>query len=289
MDSSRLPSLTALRAFDAVARGGGFSAAARALNVTHAAVAQQVRALERDLGVTLLYREGRGLALTDDGETLAGALRDSFAQIAAAVAQITGPALNRPLRITMTPSFASQWLMPRLRGFWAAHPDVPLTLHPDKRLIDLHREGMDLAIRFGDGHWPGLNVDLLTPAAYAVVAAPALLQGRTTLTRDEMRDLPWVIEEDWPEQTLWLRRFGIDPDGLTGLRVPTEELALEAARQGFGLHLELPALIEDDLARGRLIKVYQGDAEGLGYFLVTRPGPVKPALRLFARWLRSVA
>ncbi len=289
MDPARLPSLTALRAFDAVARGGGFSAAARTLNVTHAAVAQQVRALERDLGVTLLYREGRGLALTDDGATLANALRESFAQIAAAVAQITGPAQNRPLRITMTPSFASQWLMPRLRGFWAAHPDVPLTLHPDKRLIDLHREGMDLAIRFGDGHWPGLTVDLLTPAAYAVVAAPALLNGRTRLTRDDMRAMPWVIEDDWPEQTLWLRRFGIDPDGLTGLRVPTEELALEAARQGFGLHLELPALIEDDLARGRLVKVHQGDAEGLGYFLVTRPGPVKPALRLFTRWLRSVA
>jgi LysR family glycine cleavage system transcriptional activator len=289
MDTSRLPSLTALRAFDAVARGGGFSAAARALNVTHAAVAQQVRGLERDLGVTLLYRQGRGLALTDEGETLATALKEGFAQIAAAVAQITGPAQNRPLRVTMTPSFASQWLMPRLQGFWAAHPDVPLTLHPDKRLVDLHREGMDLAIRFGDGHWPGLTVDLLTPAAYAVVAAPALLNGRTQLTRDDMRAMPWVIEDDWPEQTLWLRRFGIDPDGLTGLRVPTEELALEAARQGFGLHLELPALIEDDLARGRLVKVHQGDAEGLGYFLVTRPGPVKPALRLFTRWLRSVA
>jgi LysR family glycine cleavage system transcriptional activator len=289
MDTLRLPSLTALRAFDAVARGGGFSAAARALNVTHAAIAQQVRALERDLGVALLYREGRGLALTEDGETLAAALRDSFAQIAAAVTQITGPAQSRPLRITMTPSFASQWLMPRLRGFWSAHPDLPLTLHPDKRIVDLHRDGMDLAIRFGDGHWPGHDVTLLAPAAYAVVAAPSLLQGRTRLTRDDMRALPWVIEDDWPEQTLWLRRFGIDPDTVQGPRLPTEELALEAARQGYGLHLELPALIEDDLARGRLVTVHQGESEGLGYFLVTRPGPVKPALRLFTRWLRSVA
>jgi LysR family glycine cleavage system transcriptional activator len=104
-----------------------------------------------------------------------------------------------------------------------------------------------------------------------------------------MRALPWVIEEDWPEQTLWLRRFGIDPDTVTATRVPTEELALEAARQGYGLHLELPALIEDDLARGRLVTVHDGDPAGLGYFLVTRPGPVKPALRLFTRWLKSVA
>jgi len=289
MDPTRLPSLTALRAFDAVARDGGFSAAARALNVTHAAIAQQVRALERDLGVPLLYRQGRGLTLTEEGETLAAALRDGLGQIAAAVAQITGPAQTRPLRVTMTPSFASQWLMPRLRGFWSAHPDVPLTLHPDNRVIDLHREGMDLAIRFGDGNWPGLEVTLLAPAAYAIVAAPSLIAGRDSLTRDDLRTLPWVIEEDWPEQTLWLRRFGIDPDGLTGLRVPTEELALEAARQGFGLHLELPALIEDDLARGRLVTVHQGTPEGLGYFLVTRPGPAKPALRLFTRWLRSVA
>jgi LysR family glycine cleavage system transcriptional activator len=289
MDPLPLPSLTALRAFDAVARGGGFSQAARTLNVTHAAIAQQVRALERDLGVTLLYRQGRGLALTEDGETLATALRDGFGQIAAGVARITGPAQSRPLRVTMTPSFASQWLMPRLRGFWTAHPDVPLTLHPDKRLIDLQRDGMDLAIRFGDGNWPGLTVDLLAPASYAIVAAPSLVPDPARLTRADLGTLPWVIEDDWPEQTLWLRRFGIDPDSVTAMRVPTEELALEAARQGFGLHLELPALIEDDLARGRLVKVHDGDPAGLGYFLVTRPGPTRPALRQLMRWLKSVA
>jgi LysR family glycine cleavage system transcriptional activator len=289
MEQRDLPSLTALRAFDAVARGGGFSAAARALNVTHAAIAQQVRSLERDLGVPLLYRQGRGLTLTDDGTLLAAALRDGFGQIAAAISQITAPARSRPLRITMTPSFASQWLMPRLRSFWAAHPDLPLSLHPDKKVIDLHRDGMDLAIRFGDGQWPGLSVDLLTPAAYAVVAAPSLLGSRRRLDRDAMRALPWIIEDDWPEQSLWMRRFGIDPDTVTAMRIPTEELALEAARQGYGLHLELPALIEDDLARGRLVTVHDGDPAGLGYFLVTRPGPVKPALRLFTRWLKSVA
>ncbi len=288
MTTAHLPSLTALRAFDAAARTGSFSAAARDLNVTHAAVAQQVRALERELGVALAYRDGRGLALTSEGKILATGLRDGFGAIAAALTQITADTSNRPLRITMTPSFASQWLMPRLGGFWTKHPDVPLTLHPDKRIVDLHREGMDLAIRFGDGHWPGVTAELLTPAATVVVAAPALLAGRTRLTLAQMSALPWVIEDEWPEQHAWMRRIGIDPDHVTGPHVPTEELALEAARQGYGLHVELPALIEKDLASGRLVVVHDGNDGGLGYFLVTRPGPVKPALRLFMRWLRSV-
>ncbi len=288
MPIPQLPSLTALRAFDAAAQTGSFSAAARALNVTHAAVAQQVRALEKELGVELAYRDGRGLSLTGEGVTLANALRDSFGTIAAAVAQISGDTKSRPLRITMTPSFASQWLMPRLGAFWAKHPDIPLTLHPDKRIIDLHREGMDLAIRFGDGNWPGLSVELLTPAAYAVVGAPSLVGDAAWMTADQMVALPWVIEDEWPEQHAWMRKIGIDPDHVTGPHVPTEELALEAARRGYGLHLELPALIEDDLASGRLLIVHDRDDGGLGYFMVTRPGPVKPALRLFMRWLKSV-
>jgi len=145
------------------------------LNLTHAAVAQQVRALEKGLGVELPYRDGRGLCLTGEGVILANTLRDSFDAITAVVTQITSDTRSRPLRITMTPSFASQWLTSRLGAFGAKHPDIPLTLHPDKRIIDLHGKGMDLAIRFGNGNWSGLSVELLTPAAYAVVGAPSLV------------------------------------------------------------------------------------------------------------------
>jgi LysR family glycine cleavage system transcriptional activator len=288
MSAIQLPSLTALRAFDAAAQSGSFSAAARTLNVTHAAIAQQVRGLEKELGVDLAIRAGRGLALTREGQILATALREGFGGIAAALAQIRTDTQSGPLRITMTPSFASQWLMPRLGAFWAKHPDVPLTLHPDKRVIDLHREGMDLAIRFGDGHWPGVAAELLTSARHVVVASPRLVGSAAQLTPAQMVALPWVIEDEWPEQLAWMRKIGIDPDLVTGPHLPTEELALEAARQGYGLFVEHPALIEKDLASGRLVVVHQDDDGGLGYYLVTRPGRVNPALRLFTRWLKSV-
>jgi len=284
-----MPPLAALRAFEAAARNLSFSGAARDLNVTHAAIAQQVRALERHLSLPLIYREGRGLALTAAGVTLASALRDGFGTISAAVLNLTLQRAGQPLRITITPSFAAQWLMPRLGAFWAHHADIPLSLHPDRRIFDLRHEQMDLGIRFGDGKWPGLDAELLTPAQYTVVAAPQLLGGRNGLSIAEMTLMPWVMEEDWPEQRTWLMSIGIDPAQLRATRVPTEELALSAARQGYGLHVENIALVEEELASGRLCTVYRAPLSDLGYYLVTVPGPIRPALRIFIRWLKSVA
>lgn len=285
----RLPSLTALRAFEAAARTGGFSAAGRELNVTHAAVAQQVRGLEAQLGLPLILREGRGLKLTDEGRRLAVALAEGFGTIAAAIAELMEAEGTRPLRISVTHSFAAQWLMPRLGGFWAKHPEIALSLHPDNRVVDLAAERMDLAVRCGRGDWPGLDVELLTPAHFAVVGAPSLLGDAQSLTPDEMARFPWVIESGWPEQLAWLRALGIDPDAIETHEVPTEDLALSAARQGYGLHVELSTLLEDELAAGRLRAVHRAGAEdAMSYWLVTRPGARKPALRTFMRWLKSV-
>jgi LysR family glycine cleavage system transcriptional activator len=285
-----LPPLTALRAFEAAARLGGFSAAGRELNVTHAAVAQQVRALEAHLGLTLFVREGRGLRLTDEGARLATALAQGFATIASAIAELTEADRARPLRISVTHSFATQWLMPRLGGFWAKHPEIALSLHPDNRVVDLAAERMDLAIRCGYGGWPGVEAELLTPTHFTVVGAPALLGEATALTPAEMARYPWVIESGWPEQLAWLRSLGIDPECLETHEVPTEDLALSAARQGYGLHVELSTLLDEEVASGRLRAVYASRAgEGMSYWLVTRPGPKKPALKTLLRWLKSVA
>ncbi len=281
------PSLTSLRAFDAAARLGGFSAASRELNVTHAAVAQQVRGLEAALGVSLLERSGRGLALTLEGERLSAALTASFEGIAAAVAEVRAGEDGRPLRVTLTPAFASQWLVPRLGRFWARHPEVPISLHPDRQVVDLTRARMDLAIRLGEGQWPGVESELLVPAAYTVVAAPTLLDGQTRLTPAEMANLPWIFEEGSYEERAWLRRIGLDPDRLRATTMPTEELALSAARSGYGLYVELLALLGDDLASGRLRSVYAATDPRFGFWLVRRPGPVRPALRHFMRWLRA--
>ncbi len=287
IDWRSFPSLTSLRAFEAAARLQSFTLAAKQLNVTHAAVAQQVRGLEDHLGRELIYRDGRGLALTAEGAKLSGALAEGFRTIALGLAETraTGPAA--PLRVTLTPAFAAQWLMPRLKGFWSAHPEVPISLHPDKKVVDLRREGIDLGIRFGNGRWPGLDVELLTAADYVIVGAPALLQGRKNLTNAELSALPWVIEQDWPEALTWLRSFGLQPDVLNIAYIPTEELALSAARQGYGLHVEAAALLEQDVARGTLEIVGQVRDDSLAYYMVTRPGPKRPELRIFTRWLKA--
>ena len=289
MDWRNIPSLPALRAFEAAARTGSLSEAARELNVTHAAIAQHLRTVEKHLGLTLMQREGRGMVLTEMGRKLSLPLTEAFGKIADAVDAVTTADAQRPLCVTLTPTFASKWLMPRLGAFWKSHPDIPLALHPDRRSIDLVREGMDLAIRFGMGVWPGLDAELLLPANFSVVGAPSLLGDRTRLTPEEMTAFPWIIEEEWPEQFVWMRNIGIDVDRIESKPVPTEELALSAARQGYGLHVELSALIDEDLAAGLLRAVFDQCSADLGYYLVTRPGHAKPALRTFTRWLKSVA
>ena len=287
VDWKTFPSLTALRAFEAAARLQNFSRAARDLNVTHAAIAQQVRALEVDLGRELIYRQGRGLALTPEGAKLAQALTDGFHGIEVAVNDLRGADPNAPLRVTLTPAFAAQWLIPRLGAFWKAHPEIGLSLHPEHRVTDLRRDGLDLAIRFGDGKWPGVEAEFLTSAHYIIVAAPSLLRGRKNLTAAEMSAMPWVIEPDWPEALVWLRSFGLKPDAMNITYIPTEELALSAARQGLGLHVEAAALMEKDLENGSLIAVGEIRDERLAYYLVTRPGPKRAELKTFIKWLKA--
>ena len=287
LDWRSFPSLTSLRAFEAAARRQGFSQAARELNVTHAAVAQQVRGLEEFLGKELIYREGRGLALTAEGARLALGLAEGFRTISAALEEIKARSPGAPVRVSLTPAFAAQWLMPRLKGFWSAHPDVPISLHPEKRVIDLRRENIDLGIRFGNGIWPGLDVEFLTAAHYVIVAAPSLLEGHEELSTAALSAMPWVIEQDWPEALTWLRSFGLRPDAMNISYIPTEELALSAARQGYGLHVEAAALVEQDVESGALQVVGSIKDDSLAYYLVSRPGPKRPELQTFIKWLKA--
>lgn len=284
-----LPPLSALRAFAAVAELGGFSQAARALNVTHAAVAQQVRALEALMDTPLVARDGRGMALTAEGQQLAQALADGFGTIASGVAALRAGGSDRPVRITLTASFASQWLMPRLKDFWDLHPDIALSLHPDARVSDLRRDGMDLGIRYGNGDWPGVIARFLAPARMAIAAAPDLLDGRENLSTAEMQEMEWILARDWPEQENYLRSLGLDPRTLSRTDFVNEELSLAAARQGLGLVVESLALMEDDLEEGRLILLHDSKDRLPAYFIVTSPGPHRAATRAFLKWLESAA
>jgi LysR family transcriptional regulator, glycine cleavage system transcriptional activator len=281
------PSLPGLRSFEAAARLGGFSAAARALNVTHAAVSQQVRALEREIGESLAVREGRALRLTEKGEALAAELTRAFVAIQSAT-ETARARSDRPVAITLSPSFAANWLMPRLGRFWRAHPDIQLSLQPDHRVTDLAREGFDLGIRFGRGKWPGVEARHLAPAHYVIVVAPELLGGRTALNREELAAMTWVLEPDWPEHRHWLSaQTGLDVATLKIQEFATDELALGAARQALGLHVSSYALVEDDLRAGRLCIAFAAKDDDLAYHVVTTPGPQRPQARIFLRWLMA--
>ncbi|QYK41961.1 MAG: LysR family transcriptional regulator [Paracoccaceae bacterium] len=288
IDWRHLPPLTALRAFQAVAQSGGFSAAARILNVTHAAVAQQVRALEDHLAVPLVLREGRRMALTADGARLAQALEEGFGAIQSAVEGLRAGGADRPVRITLTTAFAAQWLMPRLRDFWALHPDIGLSLHPDNRVVDLRRDGMDLGIRYGQGNWPGVTARYLAAARLVVAAAPAVV-GEVPIGQDRLADMDWILSRGWLEQDDYLRSLGLEPALLSATEISDESLALAAARQGLGLVVESAALVEDDVREGRLVLVHESRDRLPAYFVVTPPGPPRAPARAFLAWLSRQA
>jgi LysR family transcriptional regulator, glycine cleavage system transcriptional activator len=283
-DWRSLPSMTALRAFAATAELRSFSQAARVLNVTHAAVAQQVRALEDQLGRPLVQREGRGVSLTTDGEQLAEALGEGFAAFQRGLEALRAGEADRPVRVSLTASFAAQWLMPRLKEFWAQHPDIGLSLHPDSRVVDLHRERMDLAIRYGNGDWPGVEATYLTSARMVIAGAPGLI-GERYLSLQELAGMDWILSRTWPEQDTWLRQLGLDPETLNRTDINSEELAIAAARQGLGLVIESVALIESDVSDGRLRIVHESREKLPAYFIVTLPGPKRAAARAFQKWL----
>ena len=292
MDWTDLPSLTALRAFEAAARNLSFSAAGREMNVTHAAVSQQVRRLEDRLGAALLVRSGRGLELTEDGRWLAARLTESFDGLRSAVAAFSTAAEERPLRVTLTPMFAADWLMPRLGDFRAAHPDVELMLNPSPDLIDLRREPYDLAIRFGTGDWPGLEAEPFLPSGFIVVAAPALVEGVSLEDYSDLTRLPWVVQEGNDEFDVWMAAHGVHVSGKHDITHLPGYMVLPAARAGQGIALVSRILVDDDLAASRLVGLFE-DAEyrgaRAGYYLARRPGPMREVTKQFARWLRRAA
>ena len=175
MDWRTLPSLNSLRAFAAVAEEKSLSAAGRELNVTHAAVSQQVKSLETFLGLQLVVREGRGIALTPEGGQLFRGISSGFETIQDTVDELLHQDVGRPLNITMTPSFAISWLMPRINDFRLKHQDIELMLNPTAENIELKPGGVDLAIRFGRGDWPGLESELLFKTNFVVVGATRLV------------------------------------------------------------------------------------------------------------------
>lgn len=290
MDWRDIPSLAALRAFEAAARLGSLSEAARALNVTHAAIAAHVRTLEAEFGQPLLRRSGRGMVTTQAGADLARDLGNGFAEIAAGVRALKQGREDRPVILTTTPSFAESWLMPRLAAFWSAHPDIPLSVQTDFRVVDLRREGVDLAIRHGRGPWPGLEGQVLTTATMVVVGQAGRYELPADPTSPEawppLAHLPWLLDTSHREFNMRLLRLGIEPESLRATQLMSNALILPACRAGAGVSAQPLALVEQDLADGRLEVLARETGSEVAYHLLHLPGPLSRRAQIFVTWLK---
>ncbi|MEO0765366.1 MAG: LysR family transcriptional regulator [Pseudomonadota bacterium] len=284
-----LPPLSALRAFAAFVETGSVVAAGDVLSVSHAAVSQQLRALENHLGVSLLDRSGRALRLTSDGEILAHGCAEGFDQIARAIALVSGAEASRPLHVSPTPSFAAAWLMPRLPEFRAAHPGLSIVLDPTPELVKLAPGGVDVSIRYGNGDWPGLQAELLLESAMVVVAAPPLIAGVDTSDPANLSALPWLEEVGTTESTRWLDARGVGRDMRGSLIQVPGNLLLDGARDGQGVAVTVRHFVEPDIQSNRLCVLHEDAAPGVGYHLVTRPGVQRPPLKAFVSWIRKAA
>ncbi len=252
----RLPPLNWLRAFEAAARHMSFTGAARELNVTQAAVSQQVKLLERHLERPLFDRLPRSLALTDAGEAYLPAVRDAFERLADGTAEVFGPEGGGPLTVRCAVSFAILWLAPRLARFRAAHPTLALRVTNAVWPVESGWDAVDLEVRYGGGKWPGLQAWRLTSDRLFPVCGPALMAGRSGLRRPaDLRrfELLHVIGHryGWPH---WLKAAGVDSDGGShGAQFDISAMALEVAANGGGVALGRGPLVDGHIRSGRLV------------------------------------
>ncbi|VTU25449.1 LysR family transcriptional regulator [Variovorax sp. RA8] len=283
MARTHLP-LNALRAFESSARHLSFTLAAAELNVTQAAVSQQVRGLEARLGVALFRRLPRGLALSDEGHALLPVLAESFGRMEAVVQQFDNGHFFEVLTVGVVGTFAVGWLLPRLRLFQQSCPFVDLRLMTHNNVVDLAGEGLDCAIRFGDGNWPGLKAEHLMAAPLSVLCAPAIA-ARIAKPRDLAPQtlLRSYRSEDWPA---WFAAAGAACPAIRGPVFDSSRLMVEAAMQGAGVALAPASMFERELDESRLVRPLSTEVTTGSYWLV-RLKSRKPsaAMEAFRRWL----
>ncbi|MGD8326295.1 MAG: transcriptional regulator GcvA [Sphingomonadales bacterium] len=298
MKRALLP-LNALRVFDAAARHLSFKNAADELAVTPAAVSQQIRALEDYLGVVLFRRQGRGLELTEDAKKSLPALRSGFERFEEAVRVLQAPQRSSTLTISVAPSFASKWLLPRIERFYGSAPNMDVRIQASNQLVNFAEENVDLAIRYGAGDYPDLVVEKLIEEHVFPVCAPSFLEANGGLKDARSLANTTLIHDDSSEEDpscptwgMWLRAAGVEVDDIQrGLHFNQSNMAIEAAALGKGVALAKQMIAADDLASGRLVKPFEAvQPVDFAYFLVA-PAPQWRAKKVqnFVEWLKAEA
>jgi LysR family glycine cleavage system transcriptional activator len=284
----RIPPTQALRALEAVARTGSLTKAAEAMHLTHGAISHQLKGLEEDLGVRLVERKGRGIRLTDEGERFAGRVRAALADLAEAVREITEHNNPRQFRVSVMPSFAARWLLPRIGRFLAAHPDIDLDVRAAVSLVDFHRDDVDAALRYGGGNYPGVVSEHLLDDVYYPVCSPRLGGGRLPTRPAEIsRYLLLRSDEFWQP---WFRAVGLDwAEPTRGPIFNDASHLMQAAVDGQGIALARSSLIGNDIANGVLVRLFDVAVPSpFRYYLVYPPRLADtPKLVQFRAWLRE--
>lgn len=295
---SRLPPLNSLRAFVVAARHLSFSKASSELHVTPAAISQQIRQLEEQLGCDLFRRSSRALALTEEGQACLPGLTEAFGKIVEALEQIDAAHEAGPLTVSVAPSFAAKWLVPRLEDFRDIHPEIDVQISASLHLVDFANEEVDCAIRYGAGDCGELIAERILEETVFPVCSPSLLQGGGLKHPDDLARFT-LLHDDSPDQdpscpswAMWLKAAGITGADVTrGPRLNQSSLVLEAAIAGQGVALAKGQLAAEDLRTGRLIRPF-GVAQTLdfAYWLVLpRRKSALAKVAAFRRWLHSHA
>lgn len=289
-----LPPLGALRAFEAAARLGSVTRAAQELCVTQTAVSHQVRVLEEALGVRLFVRRPRRLELTVEGRAWGSMLGDVFGRLYAGHRALrTDAARARPsVSVSVLPSFAARWLVPRLGGFLLAHPELDVRISSSAELVDLNGSDFDLGVRYGSGKYPGVRVQRLCGDAWVAVCAPNL-RGRARLKTPADLARFTLLQDDNQGWKTWLSVRGVaGVDSERGLLLTDSSMVVEAALNGQGVALARLSLAADELDKGRLISPFPRSAPlptGMAYYLARRRGPERREVSAFCAWLESEA
>lgn len=288
-----LPSLNALRAFEAAARHGSMTRAAEELHVTHGAVSRQVRELEAFLGRELFRRRPRGLELTPQGRQLAFTAAGAFRDLKRAVADVRVGARGRVINVSTVPSLAARWLVPRIARFQAASPGTEVRVATSIQLADFNRGDVDIALRYGRGPWGDLYSERLFESSVFPVCSPALLDGERPLRRPEdLVHATLLHDMTYGYWAGWLEHAGVEGvNPRTGLVLEDSNVLLQAAIEGQGVALAPEPLVHFDLRAGRLVRPFDSAISiDVAFHIVCRRERLDdPLLSPFIRWLRKEA
>ncbi|MBD2038268.1 transcriptional regulator GcvA [Leptolyngbya sp. FACHB-321] len=293
-----LPPLNALHTFEVAARHLSFQQAAEELAITPTAVSHQIKVLEDHLGVSLFRRRPRPLVLTEVGQRLYPAVSQSLDAIAAAITQSTQVSEATTLTVSVTTVFAAKWLVPRLAAFQRTHANIELRLQTSNDVVDLHRQTVDVAIRYGKGNYPGLTVRKLMSDVFMPVCSPHLLKSKqplkepSDLLHHPLLHFEWLhFGTEAPDWKNWFRLAGLNTiDPTDGIKFDEESLTIQAAIAGQGIALCSNIHVADDVALGFLVQPLDVALDGFSYSVVYAMNHPKETLILkFLAWLVEAA